>query len=73
MQKVLLYFIILLSLAASLPLAAQEMPLVYDVENTGAECPPPFLPAFGDLPVIPALPDPFAWSDGRGRVARKSH
>ena len=71
MQKVLLYSIILLSLAASLPLAAQEMPLVYDVENTGAECPPPFLPAFGDLPVIPALPDPFAWSDGRGRVAHK--
>ena len=72
MQKALLFSIILLSLAVFLPLTAQEMPLVYDVENTGAECPPPFLPAFGDLPVIAALPDPFAWADGRGRVAHKS-
>jgi hypothetical protein len=48
---------------------AQEMPLVYEVENTGAGCPKPYLPAFNELPAIHALPDPFAWSDGRGRIS----
>ena len=48
---------------------AQEMPLVYDVENTGADCPEPPLPSINDLPSIEALPDPFAWSDStRGRI-----
>ncbi|MBN1300415.1 MAG: T9SS type A sorting domain-containing protein [Melioribacteraceae bacterium] len=50
-------------------LSAQEMPLVYDVENTGAECPSPYLPTFSELPAIKALPDPFLWSDGRGRIS----
>jgi hypothetical protein len=49
-------------------LLAQEMPLVYDVENTGVDCPKPYLPSFSELPIIQALPDPFAWSDGRGRI-----
>lgn len=47
---------------------AQEMPLVYDVENTCADCPTPYLPSFNELPAIQALPDPFMWSDGRGRI-----
>ncbi len=46
---------------------AQDIPLVYDLENTGAECTAPPLPAFADLPVVEPLPDPFAWSDGSGR------
>ena len=48
---------------------AQTMPLVYDVENTGGDCPKPPLPSFGQLPMIQALPDPFAWADGRGRMS----
>jgi hypothetical protein len=32
---------------------AQTMPLVYDVENTGAKCPIPYLPSFSELPIIP--------------------
>ena len=48
---------------------AQEMPLVYEVENTGADCPIPYLPSFSELPTIQALPDPFEWSDGRGRIS----
>ncbi len=47
---------------------AQTMPLVYQVENTGADCPIPYLPSFNELPAIPSLPDPFEWLDGRGRM-----
>ena len=49
--------------------SAQTLPLVYDVENTGADCPKPPLPSFSQLPVIGPLPDPFAWADGRGRMS----
>ncbi len=51
-------------------------PLVYPVENTAAldcndcnECNVPPLPDIADLPVIEPLTDPFAWSDGSGRVS----
>jgi len=50
-------------------MTAQEIPLVYDAENSVA----PFevtLPAMEELPVIETLPDPFAWSDGSGRSTR---
>jgi hypothetical protein len=46
----------------------QEVPLVYEVENTGADCPEPPLPSFDSLPSIDPLPDPFEWSDGSGYV-----
>ncbi len=51
---------------------AQEMPLVYEVENIGADCPIPYLPSFNELPIVSSLPDPFEWSDGRGRMANYS-
>lgn len=51
---------------------AEKMPLVYEVENTGAECPVPFLPSFADLPFINTLPDPFRWSDNRAQIANFS-
>ena len=47
--------------------SAQEIPLIYDVENTGAEFPQPILPTIRNLPVIEPLTDPFEWSDGSGR------
>ncbi|MBN1481724.1 T9SS C-terminal target domain-containing protein [candidate division KSB1 bacterium] len=51
---------------------AQHMPLVYDVENTGADCPAPPLPSFSELATIESLPDPFMWSDtSRGRITSK--
>jgi hypothetical protein len=40
----------------------RSIPLVYAVENTGAEYPPPPLPDLGSLPFIQPLPDPFAWA-----------
>lgn len=45
-----------------------ELPLVYDQENTGVACEAPVLPAVSELLAYPLLPDPFAWSDGSGRV-----
>lgn len=48
-------------------LVAQNIPLVYNVENTGADCKAPILPNFESLPIIKPLTDPFEWSDGSGR------
>lgn len=44
-----------------------KVPFVYDVENTGADCKAPPLPAVADLPAVRPLTDPFEWSDGSGR------
>ena len=45
------------------------LPLVYDVENTGAGCPDPPFPVLADMPVIEYLPDPFLWADtSLGRI-----
>jgi len=49
---------------------AQQRPLVYDVENTGAQFPRPPLPSVDQLPIVPLLTDPFEWSDGSGRDTR---
>jgi hypothetical protein len=53
-------------------LAQGMMPFVYQIENTGADYPKPTFPSFSNLPAIQALPDPFEWSDGRGRVSNFS-
>lgn len=50
---------------------AQEMPFVYDVENTCVDCLKPYMPSVSELPVIEHLPDPFAWADGRGRLVNR--
>ena len=47
---------------------AQDRPRVYDVENTGADCEAPPFPSYSNLPTVASLPDPFAWSDGSGRI-----
>jgi hypothetical protein len=39
-------------------------PLVYNVENTGANYATPVFPSFGQLPIIRPLPDPFRFADG---------
>ncbi len=48
--------------------AIADVPFVYTVENTGVGCTAPPLPSVNDLPSIVRLPDPFAWSDGHGRI-----
>ena len=45
---------------------AQDIPLVYDVENAGAAYATPILPDLDELPVVELLPNPFVWSDGKG-------
>jgi hypothetical protein len=41
-----------------------ELPISYDRENTGADCPKPPLPAYDALPSVATLPDPFLMSSG---------
>jgi len=43
---------------------SQDLPLVYDVENTGAKA-TSAVPSFEASPAIPILPDPFRSFDGR--------
>lgn len=71
MRKLILLLGLLISIH-SIDSLAQELPLVYDVENTGADCPIPYLPSFNELPSIQNLPDPFEWTDGRGRISNFS-
>ncbi len=64
-------FLLFLLLVVASSTAAQTPtptpPLVYDVENTGADCPPPTLLPYDQLPFTRPLTDPFLWSDGSGR------
>ena len=69
--KILLY-ILLFSIFVFTDSLAQTMPLVYGVENTGSDCPIPYLPTFNELPFIYSLPDPFEWADGRGHISNFS-
>lgn len=49
---------------------AQEIPLVYNIENTGIDCPEPPLPEYDDITrEIDPLTDPFEWSDGSARIS----
>ena len=47
--------------------AQSDIPLVYTVENTGADA-NPVLPDKDGAVKIDPLPDPLAWSDGSGRA-----
>ncbi|MGE5860854.1 MAG: glycoside hydrolase family 10, partial [Ignavibacteria bacterium] len=71
-MRKLIILMLLLTTYIFIDSSAQEMPLVYDVENTGSDCPIPYLPSISELPSIPSLPDPFAWADGRGRMSNFS-
>ena len=47
-----------------------QIPLVYNVENTGEGCVDPLLHSLNELPVIELLPDPFMKSDGSKRLTQ---
>jgi hypothetical protein len=72
MKIVTILLTILLNILMFVGLFAQQMPLVYEVENTGADWQAPYMLSIDDLPTIEALPDPFEWSDGRGRISNFS-
>ena len=68
--------LLILCLACSLSVSAQkkkskERPLVYSVENTGANA-NPVLPTRENARKCEALPDPLVWSSGKGRVKKFS-
>ena len=52
---------------------AQTVPLVYNVENTGANFAKPVLPTIEELPTVEPLTDPFMWSNGSGRSTKFSN
>jgi hypothetical protein len=69
MKKLIILLTFLLSTQMFVDSFAQKMPLVYNVENTGANYPKPPLPTLNQLPIIQSLPDPFIWADGRGHIS----
>ena len=70
-MRMKIVFLLLVVIAyACVDAVAQNVPLVYSIENTGADCPRPLLLTVDQLPTIQSLPDPFAWADGRGRRQR---
>ncbi len=72
MRRLVVLATLLLSTQIFVHSIAQQLPLVYGVENTGANFPKPTLPTIGHLPSIQALPDPFEWADGRGQISNFS-
>lgn len=68
----ILLSLVILNLFMISGLSAQELPLVYDKENTCEDCEPPILPAFEDLQEIQSFPNPFEWSDGSGIISNFS-
>ena len=56
MKTVTIYLTILVDILIFAGLFAQEMPLVYNVENTGADVPAPPLPSIDELPSIESCP-----------------
>ncbi len=72
MKKLMILLTLLLNIYLFTDSSAQTMPLVYNVENSGANFPIPYLPTLGQLTSIPSLPDPFEWVDGRGRMSNYS-
>ena len=47
-----------------------KLPLVYAVENTGKAFAAPEMPTIDKLPEVRELPDPMAWSNGKGKVTK---
>jgi hypothetical protein len=72
MRKNIILFALLLNTYAFIDSFAQQMPFVYNVENTCAGYPNPTMPSVSELPTILDLPDPFKWADGRGRISNFS-
>ena len=64
MKKLFMLTAILLTSAYT---QAQQLPLVYETENTGIKA-NPVLPTKEQGTKVETLPDPLAWSDGSGRV-----
>lgn len=49
--------------------SAKKIPRVYNKENTGSSFKQPVMPNADALPIVRDLPDPLAWSNGKGKVS----
>lgn len=63
----LLAFLVIISITFK---TYAQHPTVYSIENTGAKCVAPLLPTPDNLKNYDMLPDPFAWSNGTGRLTK---
>lgn len=71
MNKIMKFGLIAAFTLTSSPLLSKKsIPLVYDVEHTGAHFDAPYLPTLEEAPVIKTLPNPFEWSNGKGEVKK---
>lgn len=59
--------LLLIALVQGTHVFSEQLPLVYEREDTGEGYPLPQLPPIDELPFVRLLPDPFAWADGSGR------
>lgn len=72
MRKSLILLTLSLCISFISLLSAQQLPLVYTVENSGTDRPKPPLLTIDQLPTLLSLTDPFLWSGGRGRITNFS-
>ncbi|HBQ59164.1 MAG TPA: hypothetical protein DD671_05940, partial [Balneolaceae bacterium] len=68
----ILTFVLLFQLCGSFDVTAQEIPFVYQEEETCDDCQAPYMPSVNELPNVQALTNPFEWSDGRGVISNYS-
>ena len=66
-------YLLIIGLLATVGCTKQQPPLVYNTENTGAALPKIERVSPDKLPQCATLPDPFAWSDGKGRSTKFSN
>ena len=62
------WFLTLTILSGALSTQAQDIPFVYETENSGAGTPAPVIYPFDQLPEVKALTNPLGWSDRSGVV-----
>lgn len=66
------WFLTLAILSGTLTAHGQDIPFVYETENSGAGTPAPVIYPFDQLPEIKALTNPMEWSDRSGVVKKFS-
>ena len=69
MKKILLSTILMCFCMAVGAQSAKKIPRVYNKENTGSSFKQPVMPNADALPIVRDLPDPLAWSNGKGKVS----
>ncbi|HZK03046.1 MAG TPA: hypothetical protein VFC94_01410 [Bacteroidaceae bacterium] len=61
---------VIFTISALPMLSKKSIPLVYNVEHTGAHFKAPYMPTLEESPIVTTLPNPFEWSNGKGQVKK---